>query len=208
MKRVFFLLALAAASYGQTLGTASTSLTTADLTYFGGSTRTVVRTAELGGHFFVVEYLVQFGGLTFVPSTYPAGKPHYSAAITVFEVVGGSKVQIGKTFDGQYTDDEGCFEDDPLSLIELAYAKKPPATVIWAIAEKRDRAAFEAMPLYRESDGVLEVTAKGKRDLYQVKIGNRVLWTNPNPSKKPQESVSLTIPFASGTASGSITFGK
>jgi hypothetical protein len=203
MSKIVLILALVSACHGQTIGSAST-----ELTYFGNSTRKVVRTAELGGHFFVVEYLVNYGGTTFVPATYPSGKPHYGAVITVFEIVAGAKAQIGTAFDGQYTDDEGCFEDDPLSLILGAYgaADKVPAGVTAAIQEKRERDAFEKMPLYSESAGVLQITAKGKRDLYQVKIGERVLWTNTDPAKKPKEPENLTatMPGASGS---SLTFG-
>lgn len=41
------------------------------------------------------------------------------AIITVYEVIRGEKIIIGKPFDGKYTE-KGCFEDNPKYLLEKA----------------------------------------------------------------------------------------
>jgi hypothetical protein len=54
-----------------------------------------------------------------IPATYPAGCPHYSATITVYEVMDGDTVVIGKPFPGTYTGGK-CYEDEPAGLIDQA----------------------------------------------------------------------------------------
>lgn len=54
-----------------------------------------------------------------IPMTNPPGQPHYSAEITVYKIMDGKKQMIGEPFPGEYTPN-GCFEDDPVYLIQEA----------------------------------------------------------------------------------------
>lgn len=82
------------------------------------------RRATVDGRKYIVKYDVpmcnppkEYGNcMLFVPSTMPAGQPHYSATISVFD---NKKIQVGQAFPGQWTHD-GCFEDDPVALVEKA----------------------------------------------------------------------------------------
>src|SRR5689334_5985030 len=60
------------------------------------------RTVDIPHHFYIVEYDYDSGSAT-VPLTWPAGQSHYSAKISVFEVVDGEKRLLDKPFDGEYT---------------------------------------------------------------------------------------------------------
>lgn len=68
--------------------------------------------------FYVIEF-EYYTGSCMVPATIPLGKPHYAATITVYQIIDGKKVMIGKPFDGQYIPG-GCFEDASDYLVEKA----------------------------------------------------------------------------------------
>lgn len=84
------------------------------------------RTLELPGHFILIEAEYDESWAT-VPATNPPGQPHYSAMIKVSEVLDGEQRLIAQIDDGTWTPN-GCFEDDPLMLTELAlrFALKIP----------------------------------------------------------------------------------
>jgi hypothetical protein len=74
------------------------------------------RTYQGDGHFYIIHftYNTEFA---MIPSVVGA-QPHYTASITVSEIIDGAKKEIS-SFGGQYTE-KGCFEDDPKSLVEQA----------------------------------------------------------------------------------------
>lgn len=77
------------------------------------------RGVYLHGHHWTVKYAVDMSH-GFVPAVAgpDANNSHYDAKVTVF-LDGSEPLQIGKTFDGMWTD-KGCFEDDPATLVEKA----------------------------------------------------------------------------------------
>lgn len=75
------------------------------------------RAYQNSGHFYIIDFDYNTEWAT-VPVTNPPGQPHYSAKITVSEIVDGEKKELA-TFGGQYTE-KGCFEDDPASLVTQA----------------------------------------------------------------------------------------
>jgi hypothetical protein len=79
------------------------------------------RTYQGDGHFYIIHFTYD-AGLSMIPATSPVGQLHYSALITVSEIVNGAKKEIA-TFNGQYTE-RGCFEDDPQTLVEMALKMK------------------------------------------------------------------------------------
>lgn len=68
--------------------------------------------------FYIIDF-EYYTGSCMVPATNPPGKPHYAATITVYQIIDGKKVMIGKPFDGQYIPG-GCFEDASDYLVEKA----------------------------------------------------------------------------------------
>lgn len=84
---------------------------------FQNQQRTAQRTYAENGHYYIIHFLYDTM-LAYIPATYPEGKLHYDAVITVNEVIDGKEILIA-TFGGQYTHD-GCFEDDPKYLVETA----------------------------------------------------------------------------------------
>jgi hypothetical protein len=77
------------------------------------------RTYENYGHFYVVHFSYTTRSYS-VPATM-SGQPHYSATISVYEVLNGGKKLLSE-FEGKYTE-KGCFEDDPKSLVKYAIEK-------------------------------------------------------------------------------------
>lgn len=81
------------------------------------------RTISLSHRDYVVVYKVCMGGsdcsTNFVPATFPAGQMHYRATISVFEQRGLERIRIYRDWEGLWTR-EGCFEDDPKTLVESA----------------------------------------------------------------------------------------
>lgn len=67
---------------------------------------------------YVVEYV--YGGVSWIPATYPAGAPHYEAMITVYKVEDGGATlrRIGDPFPGTYV--ENCYEDQPADVVKKA----------------------------------------------------------------------------------------
>lgn len=138
-------------------------------------TQTAERTVEIPGHYYVVRYEYSPAVAT-IPAIFGA-KSHYQADIEVFEVVDGSKLQIGKTFPGVYVDG-GCFEDKPETLVKQALKSTGRLTPeIESAFEERDRRAeFEAQPLYIERDGVLTITTRGQARLKAIVVNGAVIW--------------------------------
>ena len=138
--------------------------------------KTAERTVEIPGHYYVVRYEYS-SGMASVPPTCPSGRPHYDATIEVFEVLDGSKIQIGRAFPGQYVEG-GCFEDKPEMLVKKALKLVLRLTPeIEAAFDERDRkAAFEAMPLFENLDMVLTITGKGMRDLKKIVVDGKTVW--------------------------------
>lgn len=176
------------------------------------STAHASRTVEAPGHFYIVEYeySTKVATMTLVGCDH-CNKAHYAAAIDVFEIVSGVRKRIGIKHYGKYTV-EGCFEDDPMALVDLALmvdgesANDVNRPDIVAFQEwRRDevaRKAFEAMPLYEVSDGVLSITERGKRDLKAVTVGDLVLWgvvpiktETLNGDISGTGALTLTVPF-------------
>jgi hypothetical protein len=139
-------------------------------------TQTAERTVEIPGHYYVVRY--EYGtGMVTTPAVYGA-KAHYDAQIEVFEVIDGSKHQIGTKFAGQYVEG-GCFEDKPETLIQSALKKAGRlAPEIEGLFEARQKwADLESMPLYTLDPGeVLTITSKGMRDLKAIVVDGRTVW--------------------------------
>jgi len=77
-----------------------------------------VRSVELGKRFFIVEYCVYRGSGFYAPATVDS-QPHYPAQATVYELKGGVRVRLGRTFPASWID-QGCFEDDPATLVSEA----------------------------------------------------------------------------------------
>lgn len=147
-----------------------------DLNIFGGKQQTATRNFSIAHHFYTVKYEYN-DSYASIPATYPPGVAHYSAWITVSEVVNRATSAIGKPFAGQYTM-EGCFEDDPSTLVESALKGDGKLTpeIIASLKEQRGALAFEAMPLYRESNGVIFITKRGERDLKAIVVDGKPLW--------------------------------
>ena len=78
------------------------------------------RTYQADGHFYVINFVYD-PMYAFVPAVIGNAQAHYDAKISVYEVVNGEK-QLIASFGGQYTEN-GCFEDDPKSLVEYARKK-------------------------------------------------------------------------------------
>lgn len=142
------------------------------------------RTVEAPGHFYIVDYAystgMAFKTLMGCIGGADCNKAHYDATIKVFEIVNGVRIQLGPERSGKYTV-EGCFEDDPLMLIEAALSAG------YKLTEQRDgfhawrkkeeaRKVFEAMPLYELFDGVLRITERGKRDLKAITVDDVAIW--------------------------------
>lgn len=73
---------------------------------------------------YYADYCIEFTYFTvgtWVPATMPPGEPHYPAKIRVYKIYRGSKVLIGREFDGIYTHTE-CFENKPEDLIKKAHS--------------------------------------------------------------------------------------
>ena len=145
-------------------------------------------------HLYLVEFELDGSSLISVPATNPPGVLHYSAAISVFEVVDGHQVAIGYPFSGQYTGGK-CFEDVPEDLVlwalvqghdEMAVGASEVGKALLAAKAARE---FEAQPLYRQSGAVLAVTGKGARDLDQVLVDGKVVWTRPGYVEKKDFSL-------------------
>lgn len=81
-------------------------------------TKHAERTYTYSNRFFVVcyDYCTDY---YMIPATLPPGEPHYSATITVYEVIKGEKIKVCEPFSGQYIE-KGCFEDAPESLVQQA----------------------------------------------------------------------------------------
>jgi hypothetical protein len=77
--------------------------------------RVATRDYQFDDRFFIVRYEYNPFGITSVPSTMGESQAHYSANITVSEIVNGRAVELSK-HGGVYTE-RGCFEDDPKTLV-------------------------------------------------------------------------------------------
>lgn len=85
-------------------------------------TKHAERTVTYSNRFFVISYDYNTSSCL-IPLTYPPGEPHYSATITVYEVIKGEKIKVCEPFSGQYIE-KGCFEDNPETLVKQALKNK------------------------------------------------------------------------------------
>lgn len=85
------------------------------------------RKAEIDNVRYVVVFDVCSDCTVSVPLTNPLGQPHYQAKIRIFVETGNEthyeRALLYGPFSGQWTKD-GCFEDDPKTLVEFALEEK------------------------------------------------------------------------------------
>lgn len=147
-----------------------------------GSSGAATRDFRIPGHFYVIDFAYSTY-VAFVPAV-GGGRnaSHYAAMITVSEVIDGEPQPIGSPFQGEFTDGQ-CWEDNPIDLVERALKANSSLTadVGAALDKMRQTAAIDALPLYSvAADGALEITARGIRDLTEIRVGGNAVWTNPN----------------------------
>ena len=113
----FVLFLFAAAQVKAEISVIQASVTTHLLRGTGEfETKFATRTVTVEGTEYQVVYEYQPMYAT-IPLTNPPGAPHYTAVIQIKRFENGQFVNLGESFGGQYTDN-GCFEDDPETLVK------------------------------------------------------------------------------------------
>lgn len=85
---------------------------------------------EDGLGFFVIEYNYTTEWFT-QPLTNPIGDPHYSATITIYQIINDKKVLLDKPFSGVYIVN-GCWEDKPETLVKATMKRLYPDEWEWS----------------------------------------------------------------------------
>ena len=114
---LFFLISSAHAIDRLTLNTANTSVTLSVSPFMASQREYHERTWQDATGFYVIGFDIDMTS-ALIPMTNPPGQPHYAARITVALIVDGQK-HVLDILRGQWTP-EGCFEDDPATLVRIA----------------------------------------------------------------------------------------
>jgi len=79
-------------------------------------------------------YIVQFeysNSFYTRPATSPLGCPHYDATITVFKIKDGKPVQVGKSWQGTFTDGR-CYEDKLSDLVGRVVTAQGQTNILYS----------------------------------------------------------------------------